>query len=431
MYTTAFPPLRSGAVEGMRGRGALGVPTLLCITPLLVCSASDDVDRVVKKFTAKQRRKAVKAYKLVHGDGLGIDGEPAPTQESFVEGYITLALEQEAKRIRREKGVEDEGEDEPESLDDVKKQHAPETLDGQIEQMLVQKKQKRAVRERARQGKPREMLASAASPELNLSWTVACGESLFRRHVYDTVAGCSPGPKPGLPCVRLVFDDVATPQEQEDMLTMMDEGLEGLFHRGSETLLVPEEASRPRMGEEGWELTGRLLGRMRQAIAGALGIHESVLYYSGSLVKRLDYPPLSDSMQLDARYDSFNAHVDKANIASYDWSALLYFSHWGGDFGGGELIFHDQDADRVVPPLAGRLVAFSSGLENLHRVAPMTWGSRYVLAMWFTCSEKHRHKSIGLSGGSGRGAPAAKAAGAAPESGAGVTGPLSSRSQEL
>jgi len=50
-----------------------------------------------------------------------------------------------------------------------------------------------------------------------------------------------------------------------------------------------------------------------------------------------------------------------------------------------------------VQPLAGRLVAFSSGLENLHRVLPMTWGRRYVLSMWFTCSERHAHPKLGMA----------------------------------
>merc|ERR1739845_152708 len=66
----------------------------------------------------------------------------------------------------------------------------------------------------------------------------------------------------------------------------------------------------------------------------------------------------------------------------------------GEDFGGGELAFNDADADRIVRPLAGRLVAFSSGLENLHRVQPMTWGRRYTLAVWFTCSAQHAHPSL-------------------------------------
>eukprot|EP00971_Amphidinium_carterae_P091014 1801458-Amphidinium_carterae.1 len=69
----------------------------------------------------------------------------------------------------------------------------------------------------------------------------------------------------------------------------------------------------------------------------------------------MDFPPIQDSMQVNLEHDSSNPHVDKANIASYDWSALLYLNSEGDEFGGGELVFNDVDADRLVQPLAGRL----------------------------------------------------------------------------
>jgi hypothetical protein len=40
-----------------------------------------------------------------------------------------------------------------------------------------------------------------------------------------------------------------------------------------------------------------------------------------------------------------------------------------------------------VEPLQGRVVIFSSGMENPHRVERVVWGQRYVLAFWFTCDE--------------------------------------------
>ena len=71
---------------------------------------------------------------------------------------------------------------------------------------------------------------------------------------------------------------------------------------------------------------------------------------------------------------------------------------WGGghpsreDFEGGNFAFVDADVDRVVKPVPGRLLFFTSGLENLHRVREVTQGERFVLAMWFTCSSKHEYK---------------------------------------
>jgi predicted 2-oxoglutarate/Fe(II)-dependent dioxygenase YbiX len=96
-------------------------------------------------------------------------------------------------------------------------------------------------------------------------------------------------------------------------------------------------------------------------------------------------------LYIDSIYNTifryWNAHVDKANIASYDYSALLYLTTGGGvDFLGGDFAFIDPGVDRIVEPVAGRLLTFTSGLENLHQVRRVTHGARFVLAMWFTCS---------------------------------------------
>ena len=96
----------------------------------------------------------------------------------------------------------------------------------------------------------------------------------------------------------------------------------------------------------------------------------------------------------------------QVSVAEYEYSALLYLTRYGsaapteeggtgtaaggaaaapvGDFEGGRLVFHDLDADRVVLPEPGVLVAFESGAPNLHAVQRVTRGSRFALTMWFT-----------------------------------------------
>ena len=85
----------------------------------------------------------------------------------------------------------------------------------------------------------------------------------------------------------------------------------------------------------------------------------------------------------DATHGTFAPHVDQANQADYDISALLYLSTFGVDFRGGLFAFNDTDCDRLVEPKAGRLLAFSSGVENLHQVRPVHAGERLVLSIWF------------------------------------------------
>jgi hypothetical protein len=50
-----------------------------------------------------------------------------------------------------------------------------------------------------------------------------------------------------------------------------------------------------------------------------------------------------------------DVHCDKAEISSWDYSALLYLNSGGGHFRGGDFAFIDADADRVITPSAGRL----------------------------------------------------------------------------
>ena len=52
----------------------------------------------------------------------------------------------------------------------------------------------------------------------------------------------------------------------------------------------------------------------------------------------------------------------------------------------------DNADDVLVAPACGRLVSFSSGFENLHRVRKVVKGTRLVLAMWFTCSKDHQYR---------------------------------------
>ena len=86
---------------------------------------------------------------------------------------------------------------------------------------------------------------------------------------------------------------------------------------------------------------------------------------------------------VDSVTGTYAPHVDRANQSSYDISSLLYLTTARTDFDGGLFAFNDPDADRLVEPAAGRLLAFCSGFTNLHQVRPVTAGDRLVLSTWF------------------------------------------------
>lgn len=87
--------------------------------------------------------------------------------------------------------------------------------------------------------------------------------------------------------------------------------------------------------------------------------------------------------------------VDQVNVSEYEFSSLLYLntvrtenfaSNDGASansFEGAWFAFNDEDCDRLVAPRAGRLLAFTSGFENLHQVQPIRNGDRFALSVWF------------------------------------------------
>lgn len=153
------------------------------------------------------------------------------------------------------------------------------------------------------------------------------------------------------------------------------------------------------MGAKGAELFAELVERTRRRISADVGLldpdkGEPLLYQSGALLTRLQADWDKDMWDVCSGEEHvyWNAHVDKANVASYDYAALLYLNTQGEHFEGGDFAFVDAGEDCLVSPKRGRLLAFTAGPENLHQVRKVTSGTRFVLAMWFTLSAAHQRR---------------------------------------
>jgi hypothetical protein len=85
----------------------------------------------------------------------------------------------------------------------------------------------------------------------------------------------------------------------------------------------------------------------------------------------------------------WHEHVDRRQYGSFEYTALLYLSEGGGkDFEGGEFTFVDAGVERdVVVPRPGRLLLFTSGGENAHRVRQVRNGTRLAMTIAFTCDQ--------------------------------------------
>lgn len=135
--------------------------------------------------------------------------------------------------------------------------------------------------------------------------------------------------------------------------------------RAKRNLQVPEDAP---VARELGEIILTQLGRNPEFIAAALPLKV--------------FPPLFN------RYDAgmaFDTHVDNAirfaGPVRYrtDISATLFLSD-PDDYDGGELIIEDSFGEHAVKLPAGDMILYPA--SSLHRVAPITAGSRWASFFW-------------------------------------------------
>jgi PKHD-type hydroxylase len=117
-----------------------------------------------------------------------------------------------------------------------------------------------------------------------------------------------------------------------------------------------------------------------QIILTALGRNET--FVSAALPLRV-FPPLFN------RYDqgmAFGAHVDNAIRFApggvrvrTDLSCTLFLTD-PGDYAGGELVIEDAFGEQPVKLVAGDMVLYPA--SSLHRVEPITRGSRWASFFW-------------------------------------------------
>ena len=173
-------------------------------------------------------------------------------------------------------------------------------------------------------------------------------------------------------CGRASSRHVASPFEVALISHNAEEAAPGLFHQRGKTARALEDVGLPSIPK----LAERALTITEAAFNASLTL-------AGGLLTRIAAEPDGD-LAAPSQKPYWAAHVDQDNKQAYDYSALVYFEDGGVDFGGGALVFDDGE---TVLPRRGRLVAFSSGPENGHRVARVERGARTALALWFTCAQ--------------------------------------------
>ena len=176
-------------------------------------------------------------------------------------------------------------------------------------------------------------------------------------------------------------------------------GLENLFTRDADAKIFTDED---------FGHYGKIISKLKETVMTTMGT-ENLYFTAPTFITRLDGN--SDWAPNEIHDEYWHPHADRNNTPHYHYSGLLYMSTKNDDFTGGDFIFYNPDSfqshpasqkdidmamqgvrfydteDTRVEPKAGRVVIFSSGHENPHKVERVLSGQRLVLAFWFTCDE--------------------------------------------
>lgn len=281
----------------------------------------------------------------------------------------------------------------------LKKKDAPDDSDtnGQLALADAQMIQRILVETNFREGKVQTHLASVSEDfDETHSWRapavavkLSSGDEVDG-NLYGNLYGDIPPVRQ-----RCVVDGFATDAECRDVCGFCIRGMHCMFRRGGQTSLAVGQTLERRVHASA-ALVSSIVDRVRLSIVKDFQLCQRELYESGSLLTRLQAKWERDmwDMSGDEEHVYWNVHIDKANVASYDYAALLYLNTQGEHFEGGDFAFVDADEDCIVSPRRGRLLTFTAGPENLHQVRRVTHGTRFVLAMWFTLSAAHRRRDV-------------------------------------
>lgn len=188
-----------------------------------------------------------------------------------------------------------------------------------------QKTQADRVRQCYKEGKAQILLLGSRDQvtTANVTWAVPCATK-FYQDAYGIIPGCTPSIARGGLCSRVVMDGFGTQEDMRDLQLATEDAMINLFHQGGTTSLAPA-SSLDRLGSKGAILFQFYLAKIKLQIMK--DFHLTSLYDSGALLTRLQGEPPEDEWDMEPGHIYWNPHVDKANIPTYDYSALYVPLH--------------------------------------------------------------------------------------------------------
>lgn len=205
--------------------------------------------------------------------------------------------------------------------------------------------------------------------------------------------GCAPSTA-AMQRSRMAQDGIASADECHRLIGAMRLAFAAGADQGSsdKSVALLTESAASILGETDYALAMVLLERMQSAVESSFG---GPLRPSGAMLIWLTSEDQYHAADSVAEYASYSTpHVDQVNVLDYEISSLLYLNTAGRDFEGGMFAFNDPERDALVVPRAGRLLAFTSGFENLHQVQPVQRGDRFALSVWWAYRTEGKAEAV-------------------------------------
>ncbi|XP_065181545.1 2-oxoglutarate and iron-dependent oxygenase domain-containing protein 3-like [Sycon ciliatum] len=210
---------------------------------------------------------------------------------------------------------------------------------------------------------------------------------------YEKFPGCSPQA-----CGRVVMDKFVRDEEIEGLIEIAERGMShggsdggatildlhsGAVSRGKEFINVYKATKGAIFTKEDFALYKTIKNRVKKAVELEFKVPAKKLY----LTHPTFFSRMTDRPAATSHDEYWHPHIDRTTYPSFYYTSLLYLATKQQDFDGGDFVFLDKSANHTVEPRAGRLSFFTSGSENVHRVTPVTQGTRYAITISFTCDK--------------------------------------------
>lgn len=130
-----------------------------------------------------------------------------------------------------------------------------------------------------------------------------------------------------------------------------------------------------------------LIKRAQAVLQERFGISNLRFYRSNIITWKGPHQPTNEA---PATWTPRSLHGDTNTDEMFLFTTILYLSQHGEDCLGGEtgiadVISVEVKAGLRVQPAIGRLLVFSSGVENMHEMLRLLQGKRVAMQMWFAC----------------------------------------------